>query len=252
MDSFIKIDRSIAGVLQLLIDRPDKKNALDQQAYQELVAALEVASHAGTVHVVVLSGCGGQFTSGNDLADFQGEDAPGAEPALCFLRALSRFDKPLIAAVEGYAVGIGTTLLLHCDLAYAGRSARFVLPFINLALCPEGAASYLLPLMAGSKTAAELLLLGEPFLAERALKAGLLNAVSEDGAALEQALARASQLAAKSPAAVRATKRLLKRGTAAAVAETLELELAQFQQLLELNDAQHCLQAFFQRRPAAS
>lgn len=174
------------------------------------------------VQVVVLCGAGGHFSSGNDLADFQGGAAAvGVGPALRFLERLSRFEKPLVAAVEGHAVGIGSTLLLHCDLVYAGHSARFRLPFIDLALCPEGASSYLLPRVAGYRQAAELLMFGEPFSADQAQQAGLVNQVTAAGMALEHALARARSLAEKPAQALRETKRLLKLADATAVVDTL-------------------------------
>jgi len=246
MPSSIKTTHADSGVLLLSIARPDKRNALNAACYAELCTALAQAGQDDAVRVLVLSGEGGHFSSGNDLADFQ--NGLGAGPALRFLEALSSFEKPLIAAVEGAAIGIGTTLLLHCDLVYAGHSARLQLPFINLALCPEGASSYLLPKLAGSRKAAELLLFGEPFSADEAQQAGLVNQVTAAGQALEDAMARARQLAEKSPHALRETKRLLKQADAARVAATLRHEGERFDALLARDEAQRCLASFLAGR----
>ncbi|MFG1270834.1 enoyl-CoA hydratase-related protein [Xanthobacter versatilis] len=236
------------GVRLLTINRPDRRNALDQATYSALSAALEAAGVDDGVRAVVLTGAGGCFTAGNDLADFQ--DMPDeAEPvaALAFLDVIARFPKPLVAAVEGFAIGIGTTMLLHCDLAYAGETARFRLPFVNLGLCPEGASSYLLPLVAGTKRAAELLLLGAPFGAAEAQDAGLVNAVTEEGAALALAMEKAVALAALPPRAVAVTKRLLRHGTADAVANALAAEAEQFRALRLTPAAQTAFAAFFKK-----
>mgnify|MGYP002138963324 CR=1 FL=1 len=158
---------------------------------------------------------------GQVIAARQRSADDGARVAMDFLGAISTATKPVVAAVEGFAVGIGTTMLLHCDLAFAGTGALFRMPFVTLGLCPEGASSYLLPLAAGSKRAAELLMLGESFGPQAALEAGLLNAVLAEGKALEAALDKAKALAALPPQSVALTKMLLKRGQAAAVAETL-------------------------------
>jgi enoyl-CoA hydratase/carnithine racemase len=245
-DSLLIVDHP-HGVRLLSISRPARRNALDKATYNALSAALIEADADASVRVVVLTGAEGCFTSGNDLADFlkSGEDGPSA--ALNFLGVIAVFSKPLVAAVEGFAVGIGTTMLLHCDLAYAGRDAKFRLPFVNLGLCPEGASSYLLPRVAGSKLAAELLMLGEGFSAETAERAGIVNAVTETGGALELALAKAQALAAIGPASLAATKRLLKKGVANTIAETLTTEAESFQALRRGPEAQKAFAAFFAR-----
>ncbi len=236
------------GVRLLTISRPARRNALDRATYGALGTALAAADADPAVKVVVLTGAAGCFTSGNDLADFQDSGETVQESAgLTFLKVLSNVSKPVIAAVEGFAVGIGTTLLLHCDLAYAGAGAKFRLPFVNLGLCPEGSSSYLLPRVAGSKLAAELLLLGEGFSAHIAQDAGIINAVAPEGGALDLALAKAQALAALPPLSIATTKRLLKAGVAATVAQTLESEAQSFHTLRRGPEAQAAFAAFFAR-----
>ncbi len=242
------------GVRTLTIDRPRRRNALDRATYRALGAALTAAAAADEVRAVVLTGTGGCFTSGNDLADFRDADGssapadPAALPAsagLEFLAVISGFPKPLVAAVEGFAIGIGTTMLLHCDLVHAARDVQFRLPFVPLGLCAEGASSYLLPLAAGPKFAAELLLLGRAFTAEEALRAGIVNSVTEPGMALAAAMASARALAALPADSVRATKALLRRGSETAVRETIDAEAVRFHALRGSQAAQDAFAAFF-------
>ena len=235
------------GIRLVTIDRPERRNALDRATYAGLGAALTEAGRDGSVRAMVLTGAGGCFTAGNDLKDFQDVDTAGDSPGLAFLKALRACPKPVVAAVEGHAVGIGTTLLLHCDLAYAGQGARFRMPFTALGLSPEGASSYLLPLAAGSKAAAELLLLGEAFTAEEAVAAGLVNAAVAEGAALETAMAKARALAALPPASIAATKRALRRGDDEAVAWTFSAEAEVFHALRRGPEAQAAFAAFLRR-----
>ena len=237
-------------VMLIRIHRPDRKNALTQSMYTALTAALAAATADAKVRVVVLTGSGDSFTSGNDIADFLAAPPTGEEsPVFQFLAALRQFEKPLIAAVTGMAVGIGVTLLLHCDLVYARAGARMQLPFVNLGLCPEAGSSLLLPRLIGYPRAVELLLLGEPFSAEQALDWGLINAISADAdATLEQALATAQRLARQPAAAVHLTKWLLKRGEAAAVQKTIALEGRYFTERLHAPEAVAALQAFAGRR----
>ena len=204
------------------------------------------------VRVIVLTGSGGNFTSGNDLADFQGAVPQGLSAAMQFLHVIRAAKKPIVAAVEGHAVGIGTTMLLHCDFAYAGQSARFSMPFIKLALCPEAASSYLLPKLAGYKKAAELLMLGEPFSAEEAARIGLVNDVVADGGALDRALERASVLASLPAQSLRVTKMLLRRGDAAAVTETMDVEAQHFAQQRSSAEAQALFARFFAKTARAA
>lgn len=248
MSQSVISDTPEPGIRRLTISRPDKRNALDRATYGALDAALVDAAEDDAVRVVVLTGAGGCFTSGNDLADFQ-DTVPTGEPSagLTYLKVLSGFQKPIIAAVEGFAIGIGTTMLLHCDLAFAGAGARFRLPFVNLGLCPEGASSFLLPRIAGTKRASELLLLGEVFGPEAAAEAGIVNAVTAEGAALETALGKARALAKLPPVSLATTKRLMKAHLHEAVAHALELEAESFHALRRGPEAQAAFTAFFRR-----
>jgi len=238
-----------AGVVQITMNRPDRKNALDRASYAGLIAAIAAAEADASIRAILLTGAGGTFTSGNDIKDFAVAAAAGEGPrvAIDFLEAISTAKKPIVAAVEGFAVGIGTTMLLHCDLAFAARSATFRLPFVTLGLSPEGGSSYLMPLVAGSKKAAELLMLGEAFNAEAAAAAGLLNAVTEDGTALEAGLAKAKALAALPPESLALTKMLLKRGSAQAVAETIAIEALHFGERLKSPEAMAAFMAFLKK-----
>jgi enoyl-CoA hydratase/carnithine racemase len=193
----------------LTIDRTAKRNAFDIPTYRQLREAIEAADADALVQVIVITGRGGVFTSGNDLADFR--DHPESAEGIQMLRALIGTSKPVIAAVEGFAVGIGTTMLLHCDLAYAGKSTLFSLPFVKLGLSPEGASTLLLPQFAGSKLAAELLLLGGNFGAPEAKRAGLINDTVDDSTALSVALNTARALLEIPSEALVVTKRLLQR-----------------------------------------
>ncbi|MEM6325749.1 MAG: enoyl-CoA hydratase [Bacteroidota bacterium] len=248
MSDSIRSERD-GRVLRLTLARPEKKNALTRAMYTTLAEALTEAAEAPQTRAVVLSGEGGTFTAGNDLFDFM-TDPPRDEtsPVFRFLHATVSFPKPLIAAVEGVAIGIGTTLLLHCDLAYAAPSARFKMPFTDLGLVPEAGSSLLLPQLAGSARAAELLLLGETFDAETAREIGLVNAVSEDPVAL--AMETAQSLAAKPPEAIRQSKALLRAPLRERVLETMREEAALFVTRLTSEEAQEAFTAFMEKRPA--
>ena len=238
-----------AGILRLTLTRPEKKNALTLAMYEALTAALDAAREDRSVRVVVLSGSSGSFTAGNDLFDFLADPPTGEDsPVFGFLRAVSTFPKPILAAVEGPAVGIGTTVLLHCDLVYAAPSAVFRLPFVDLGLVPEAASSLLLPQSVGPKRAAELLLFGEAFSADDAFHFGLINAVVPGDELEARVLARAEALAAKPPAALRLSKALLRSPHADAVAATIRTEGAHFVQCLQSPEAQEALMAFMEKR----
>jgi enoyl-CoA hydratase/carnithine racemase len=205
----ISIDDPVPNVRVLAIDRSAKRNALDIATYRRLRQAIQAADEDARVQVIVITGTGGVFTSGNDLADFR--DHPESDEGIQLLRSLINADKPVIAAVEGFAVGIGSTMLLHCDLAYAGKATRFSLPFVKLGLSPEGASTLLLPQLGGSKLAAELLLLGRTFGAPDAKRAGLINEIVDDGAALSVAIDTARELLDVPAGSLAVTKRLLRR-----------------------------------------
>jgi enoyl-CoA hydratase/carnithine racemase len=237
-------------VMEITLDRPQKRNALTEDMYLALAAALEAGDAHGSVNVFFLQGSETCFTSGNDLNDFlerkdrtPGEKGPGAR----FLNVISTTRKPIVAAVGGPAVGIGTTMLLHCDLVYAGAGARFQVPFAALGLCPEGGSSLLLPLQVGYPRAAEMLMFGEPISADSALAVGLVNAVYPDGELLKNARNRAEMLAALPPASVQLTKHLLKRSRATAVRETIEEELRFFNERLKSKEFREAYDAFFGR-----
>jgi len=180
--------------------------------------------------------------------DFANAKPGETSPAIIYLQTLAAAQKPVIAAVGGVAVGIGTTMLLHCDLAYAATSARFQLPFVNLGLCPEAGSSVLLPVLMGHRQAAELLFFGEPFSAEVARELGIVNAVLSASEVFSAATAKALQLAEKPPAALQTTKALLKRGTASSIADAMARETEKFAALLQGPEAREAMMAFMQRR----
>lgn len=227
------------GLLTLTLNRPDKRNALDTGMYQALTAALQQASHDESVHVVLLQGQATCFTAGNDLADFMGKTTLEADdPILQFLHAFADFPKPVIAAVAGPAVGIGTTLLLHCDLVYLADNARLQLPFVELGLVPEFASSLLLPRAIGHLKAAELLLLAEAMDAGEALRLGLANRVVAAEELLGLARETGLRLAAKPPKALQKSKALLKQELRQAVHFVIDMEARAFSQALQGEEAQ--------------
>lgn len=238
-----------AGVFRLQMNRPEKKNAITRAMYAALADALAEAGGDDAVRVVLVTGASGTFTAGNDLGDFM-DDPPRDEsaPVFRFLRGISTFEKPLVAAVAGAAVGIGTTMLLHCDCVYAADDARFALPFVNLGLCPEAASSLLLPLVAGYHRAAELLLLGEPFDARRAEACDIVTQVVPADRLEATALATARKLAALPPAALRVSKALMKRALAPQVAAAMDAERDAFSARLRSAEAKEAFAAFFERR----
>jgi enoyl-CoA hydratase/carnithine racemase len=228
----------------LVIDRPDKKNAITAAMYTSLAADLNAARQDDAVGAVLITGAGSTFTAGNDLRDFL-ENPPGGEdaPVFRFLFALAEFDKPLVAAVRGPAIGIGTTLLLHCDFVFVSPSARFQMPFIDLGLVPEAASTLLLPSLVGMRRAAQWLMLGEPFNAEIAVSVGIANEIVPDDALLSHAQAVAERLDAKPRQAMRFTKRLLRHDRADVLA-AIRREAELFREALHSNEARAAFQAF--------
>lgn len=236
-------------VLRIEFARPEKKNALSPQMYAALAAAFEAADADANVRAVLIHGASGCFTSGNDVRDFlELPRGPADSPAFGFLRAIAAAKKPVVAAVGGPAVGIGTTMLLHFDLIYAAPNARFQLPFVPLGLVPEAASSLLLPMIAGYQRAAELLLLGQPFTAEKALAAGFVTEIVPEAELLEYARTAALALAALPPASVRMTKELMKRALAPGVRERMQEELGLFGERLKSPEAKEALGAFLEKR----
>lgn len=236
-------------VLTLRFNRPERKNALSLAMYAAAAAALQEADQNDEVRVILITGAGECFTSGNDLVDFMNEpEIHENHPVVRFMRALRRAAKPVLAAVRGPAIGIGTTMLLHCDLVYASDTARLQLPFVNLGLCPEYAASYLLPSMLGHVRASELLLLGEPFSAEQAFQWNLVTAVIDDAGLDLHAATQAQRLAQKPPAAVRRTKALLKQAQQPAVDAAIAAEFIGFAEGLGSDECKEAVMAFFEKR----
>ncbi|SEA31327.1 enoyl-CoA hydratase [Alkalimonas amylolytica] len=237
------------GVLSLTLQRPDKKNALNQQMYQQLADALKQAAEDDQVKVVLLQGQDDCFTAGNDLQDFiDGGELNQQHPTVRFLYQLAEFPKPIVAAVAGLAIGIGTTALLHCELVYATADTRFQLPFTKLGLCPEAASSLLLPQLIGYHRACEYLLLAEPFDGVAAERMGLVNRLLPHDELLAFAGQKARQLAAMPTQAIQSSKRLLKANQQEALHYTLREELNEFQQLLQSDACQQAVQQFFQKK----
>lgn len=236
-------------VTRIELNRPEKKNALSPEMYAAIAQALAAAEADAQVRAVLIHGQSGCFTSGNDVRDFlELPRGPGDSPAAGFLRAISTAKKPLVAAVGGPAVGVGTTMLLHCDLVYAAPNARLQMPFVPLGLLPEAASSLLLPAMAGYRRAAEMLLLGQPFGADKALAAGIVTEIVPEAELMERARAAALALAALPPASVRMTKELMKRGLAQGVQERMTEELRLFGERLQAPEAKEALRAFMEKR----
>lgn len=236
------------GITTLTIDRPDKKNSLTSAMYAALADGLTQAQNDPSVRVVLLQGHEAIFSAGNDIADFLNTPASREDlPVQRFLRTIAQFPKPLVAAVSGAAVGVGTTMLLHCDLVYAGENALFSLPFVDLGLCPEAGSSLLLPQMLGYHRAAAAFLLGEPLTAQAALEAGLLNRVVPASEVNALALAQAQKLAAKPLSALMETKRLMKTGQAAVLTRMQE-EQVTFTRLLGEPAAKEAFSAFLEKR----
>jgi enoyl-CoA hydratase/carnithine racemase len=243
MSARLEISRD-ESVLLLAINRPEKKNALDCETYNAMTAALLVAESDAAIRTVVITGRGGVFTAGNDIRDFASFKGNFRSfPALNFVRKIAAFSKPIVAAVAGDAIGVGVTLLFHCDLVYAAQGARFKLPFVDLGLVPEGGSSLLMPQRFGLARASQYLLLGDPFTAEEALRFGLVNAIAAREDVVEMAVAAAKRLAAKPADALAAARRLI-RGDTAAVLSAIEEEAEQFIRALSTPQAQARFAAF--------
>jgi enoyl-CoA hydratase/carnithine racemase len=241
------------GVATIEIARPEKKNALTMAMYTAMCDALDAAREDAAVRAVLISGQPGIFTSGNDIEDFLSRP-PGQgshvvdSPVGRFLMTLSAFDKPVVAAVTGAAIGIGTTLLLHCDLVYVADDARLAMPFTSLGLVPEFASSLLVPQLMGMRRAAEKLLLGDPFTAEQAVECGIANAVLPANEVLNHARRMAERFNALPPGAVRDSKRLMRAPQRELVAQTIRSEGELFATRLRSPEAMEAMQAFLQKR----
>jgi enoyl-CoA hydratase/carnithine racemase len=242
------------GVLTIEFNRAERKNAITTAMYQSIADALVDGDKDPGVRAILLTGKPEIFTAGNDLDDFLRNSAPVPgvspqdRPVFQFMRALSGMSKPVVAAVSGAAIGIGTTMLMHCDLVYAGDNAKFSLPFAQLGLCPEFGSSLLLPQLAGYPRAAEKLMLGEPFGAQEALEMGLVSKVLPAAELRAFAEQQAGKLAALPAASIRATKALMKRPSQQQLAETLAIEGKQFFDMLQGAEAKEAFTAFFEKR----
>lgn len=237
------------GVMTITLNRLDKKNSLTSAMYGAMADALVQAEGDTAVRVVLLQGHETIFSAGNDIGDFLNKPPAGNDsPVFRFLRGIAAFPKPLLAAVCGPAVGVGTTMLFHCDLVYAGDNAAFSTPFVNLGLCPEAASSLLVPQMLGYHRAAEALLMGEPFMAEAALEVGLVNRVVPPTEANSYAQAQARKLAAKPLTSLVETKRLMKKGQAALIVQQMADESVSFGRMLGEPAAKEAFGAFMEKR----
>jgi enoyl-CoA hydratase/carnithine racemase len=240
---------TLNGVATIEIARPEKKNALTVEMYQAMADALDAAREDAQVRAVLITGQPGIFTSGNDLQDFMNRPREGMDsPVFRFMRALLDCDKPVIAAVTGAAIGIGTTMLLHCDFVYVADDARLAMPFVSLGLVPEFASSFVVPALMGQRRAAEKLLLGDPFTAETAVECGIANAVLPAGEVAAHARRVAERFLTLPPGAVREAKRLMRAPVRDAVLSTLRTEGEAFGERLKSPEAKEAFQAFFEKR----
>jgi enoyl-CoA hydratase/carnithine racemase len=243
----------VDGVATIEIARPEKKNALTQAMYSAMAAALDAATADGSVRAVLITGQPGVFTSGNDIEDFMkrppgsGSDAMDS-PVFQFMRSLMECDKPVVAAVTGAAIGIGTTMLLHCDFVYVSDEARLAMPFVTLGLVPEFASSLLVPQLMGNRRGAEKLLLGDPFTGEQAVDCGIANAVLPAGEVLAHARRVAERFNALPPGAVREAKQLMRAPQRELVLQVIRTEGELFGKRLRSPEAMEAFQAFFQKR----
>ena len=241
-----------AGVLTLRFNRAEKKNAMTQAMYAGMAEAINAAAADSSVRVLVIAGSGDSFTAGNDMVDFMkvanAGGGGGDSAVIRFMNALATFPKPVIAAVNGLAIGVGVTLLLHCDLIYAGEGSRFTMPFVNIGIVPEYASTYLMPRIMGHARAMELVLFGEPFSAAHARECGMVNEVLPNDQVEARAMERAKKLAGQPPNAIRTTKRLMKRWTDATITEAIPLEAFHFVPMLSQPEAQEAIGAFLQKR----
>jgi enoyl-CoA hydratase/carnithine racemase len=240
---------TLNGVATIEIARPEKKNAITQAMYSQMAEALIAAKADGAVRAVLITGQPGIFTSGNDIEDFM-KRPPGSteSPAFVFMKALMGCDKPVVAAVTGAAIGIGTTMLLHCDFVYVSDEARLAMPFTSLGLVPEFASSLIVPQLMGNARASEKILLGDPFTGADAVECGIANAVLPANEVVNHARRIAERFNALPPGAVRDTKTLMRRARTQAALETIAAEGEMFASRLRSPEAQEAFSAFFQKR----
>jgi enoyl-CoA hydratase/carnithine racemase len=237
------------SILRVQLNRPAKRNAMTSAMYVALADILNKAAKDESTRVVLWHGAGDSFCAGNDIDDFlKNPPGPGESPQARLMEALVNFDKPLVAAVQGAAIGGGTTMLLHCDFIYAGESTKFQMPFINLAVVPEFGSSSIVPARIGHIHAAELILLGTPFDARRAAELGLVNQVIPDTDVMARARETAEKLAAKPAAALQASKRLLKQPFREQIKAAMKAENEEFSVQVRSDDAKEAFNAFLEKR----
>ena len=235
-------------ILQIRFNRPDRKNAINQAMYRTLQNALAAADHEESVRVIVICGHSDVFSAGNDLMDFANINQDELAPVISFLRQLVAMRKPIVAAVEGLAIGVGVTMLLHCDLVYAAENTRFRLPFVNLGVVPEAASSLIMPQMMGRQRASELLLLGDYFDCRQARECGMINEVLPEGEVLKHATEKARQLAEQPQKALRFSKRLLNKKGQDSIEDRLGEEGMVFSRLLKSEEAHEAVMKFLQQK----
>jgi enoyl-CoA hydratase/carnithine racemase len=239
-----------SGILSVELNRPAKKNALTAGMYTTLAGIFREAAGDGEVRVVLWHSAGDAFSAGNDVEDFlKNPPGPGESPQARLMDAFIRFEKPIVAAVQGAAIGGGTTMLTHCDFVYAAESAKLQMPFINLGLVPEFGSSFSVPARVGHLRAAELILLAEPFSAVRAAELGLVTRVVPDRDLLATATATAQKLAAKPSGALRACKRLIKQASIGQLREAVKIENQEFAERVRSAEAKEAFSAFLEKRP---
>ncbi len=237
------------NILRIQLNRPEKKNAMTLAMYITLARLLNDAAKDDQIRVVLWHGAGDSFSAGNDIQDFlKNPPGPGESPQARLIEALINFDKPIVVAVQGAAIGGGTTMLTHCDFVFAGESARFQMPFINLAVVPEFGSSYTIPARSGYLRAAELILLGLPFNAKRAAELGLVTRVLTDEDLLATATQTARDLAKKPPAALQACKRLMRSSTREQLERAAKLENEEFSARVRSAEAKEAFTAFIEKR----
>ncbi|MCV2402630.1 enoyl-CoA hydratase-related protein [Marinomonas sp. C2222] len=244
--SLLVTEKIESGLQILCLNRVDKKNALNLEMYSLLSQALARAQENESIKATLLHGAGGNFSSGNDI-DELAQPSEGMQAALTFLNALTHYKKPIIAAVEGASIGIGATLLLHCDMVISSREARFQFPFVKLGLVPEAASTYILPRLLGHLKAFEILVLGETFHANVAYDMSMVNHLCEEGEAYDLALLYAVRIASLPSFSVQTTKRLLKREVQPSLQTSLQQESILFKESLASNETQNTLKSFFLR-----
>jgi enoyl-CoA hydratase/carnithine racemase len=255
MDAHVLVERKGDGVLSVMLARPERRNAITVAMYAALADAIESAAGDSAIRLITIEGRGDDFTAGNDLGDFlQAMPDPGSAediPVWRLLRALAKNQVPIVAAVHGNAVGIGTTMLFHCDFVLAEDGCRFVMPFVDLGLVPEAASSLIMPRLAGRRRAARYILLGEPFGAAEAQDMGLASHVVPQGQLRPALAALVAALLAKPPEALRQTQTLLRREATAEILERMELENSHFGERLQSDEVKQAIAAFFAARTKA-